>query len=473
MIAPHYFIHIDGFKIPVELMEEVVNVTYTDAITGSNVIDLTIKDPDSLIVDSNLLQDGNTIELYMGYGTTNVFMNRCKIVESNPEFGSAVSQITVRGYDKLHDLAANRKDRKKKRFSRKHLGKVKGLGTPKKKPRKKKKDEAAIKGKRGRAYKNMKDSDIVKTIFRKHSLIPDIDKFGSRKSRIQIQSVTDYQLLEKLAVINSCFFWVSYNRSKNKWVGHFKKRSTLPARVPVIHTIGDDFPTIVKFVPHKITKDQKTDIVLLAMDQVKKVPIYHRIDLKDIKRKESGKKFDGTVTKDIEQLVDGSRLVFEAFGRSVEIVTNIRFKNKKEAKEWAEAYARKNADAFIKATAKVVGDPYLRARDLMFIAGGSVKYSGMYEIEKVTHTMDSGQAYYCTLELRKLVKPLGIFEKYAKVKRRKLPRNLLALDTHEWRAPGQNYTPRGFNSELYNRRDTIHRLTAPPVKEFMQYLGRS
>ncbi len=57
----------------------------------------------------------------------------------------------------------------------------------------------------------------------------------------------------------------------------------------------------------------------------------------------------------------------------------------KEAEELARAYLRKSEYTLIEATGSCVGDPDLKAKTLIEIAGVGQRYSGAYYVARVTH----------------------------------------------------------------------------------------
>lgn len=401
-LAPQFSVKVDGYDLPYNVVDDIVSIKYTDQMDGANVIEMTLNDRNNVYMDSQVFRLGAQLELFMGYDKLLQFMNRGEIVEINPDFGANGPMLNVRAFDVTHRLAKEVRPRKKRsHYKKQKLGHDKGLSDTSKK-KKKKSDESK---KRSRVFKNMKDHEIVLKVLKDYNIYPDVDKFGVRRHRIKEKGLDDFQLLLRIAAINSCYFWVDYNPRLKKWIGHFKKRSTYnPGPIRIV-TYGSPHPEVLNFKPLALSSEQKSEIKILSLDRVTKAPISYKVSLKNTKDKDPFSKT--RIVSTSQSYMSGSKVVFQAFGQNVEIITNKHFKNAKEAKIWAESYARNNADNFIRGNATIVGAPHLRARNQIQINGLGNAFTGLYEIERVEHNMTGGP-YVCVLQLRKVVEPIGV-----------------------------------------------------------------
>ena len=62
----------------------------------------------------------------------------------------------------------------------------------------------------------------------------------------------------------------------------------------------------------------------------------------------------------------------------------------KEAEELARAHLKRSEYALLQGSGSVVGDPALRAKTLVEIAGVGSRYSGAYYVTRVTHSIGDG-----------------------------------------------------------------------------------
>lgn len=400
MIAPVFTFKVNGYDVPLVVKADTVNVTAIYRLEGTDTIDLTVRDSTIEYLDLNIFKEGNRVDLYMGYANNLRYMTSGEITEYNPTFGQdTLPELKIRCEDILHKLQANRKRKFKSRVK---FQKVKGVTT---KTKNKKKT-----GRTSRVYSKVKDSEIVKKIFRRYNIKPDVDATDGKVSRIHKKDLSDFEFLRKLARINSCYFWVDFDPKSGAWVGHFKKRSTLSTGSATLYTYGALKPSLLSFDPTIVFKKQSTNITIITLDRVTKKPVQMKI-------KEKGKSqiiqskpqyTDGKIEVLDSTFISGTKLVFEAYGQNVEVVTNKKFVNKKDAKKWAEAFARANSDLFITGTATVIGNPDLRARSLIYINGVGKRLGGLWEVVEATHKMSGDGPYLTDLKLRKFVGTIGI-----------------------------------------------------------------
>ncbi|MHC5058607.1 MAG: phage late control D family protein [Planctomycetota bacterium] len=122
---------------------------------------------------------------------------------------------------------------------------------------------------------------------------------------------------------------------------------------------------------------QVTKVVVKGWDAEKKEPIVAIATGGDTARSVLGEKA-------------ASDFVREDFGEGAKILHDLVPRSVKEAEELAKACLRKSEYALIEGSGSVVGDPGLRAKTIVEVAGIGKRYSGPYYLTRVTHSIGDG-----------------------------------------------------------------------------------
>ena len=96
----------------------------------------------------------------------------------------------------------------------------------------------------------------------------------------------------------------------------------------------------------------------------------------------------------------GSDFVKEDFGEGVKILFDKAPATQKEAEELAQAYFKQKEYELIEAHGSSMGEIDLKAKSLIAIEGVGKKFSGIYYITKVTHTL-AENGYLCEFECKR------------------------------------------------------------------------
>jgi len=209
----------------------IAGVMFEDDIEMSSVIEIElINQPDTgpgrptdwrAVIDSKAFQEGNYIDLFMGYGAKRTFMDRCEIVKWLPDFPEeGPGSVTIRAYDGRHRMQQENKVK------------------------------SSAKKKRKTFYKNVPDDLIVHQIAAKYGFAADADPVTVNKkrvvvisgkkqqvryvipTRVQTSNQSDWAFLQRLAAINNYDLWVNFIRTNPQvgaasvgvYVVNFKKR---------------------------------------------------------------------------------------------------------------------------------------------------------------------------------------------------------------------------------------------------------
>lgn len=154
--VPYYYIAINGVELDELRMSNIESITYEDSASGSDLLKITLYDPDLLFIEDNIFIEEATINFVGGWyrGDVTRFEGFISVIDIDlPESGTPL--ITLNCMDKTHIM--NRKKNKK-------------------------------------TWENMKVSAIASQIFRSYGLSAVVDDTGKVEESIS-QDATDISFL--------------------------------------------------------------------------------------------------------------------------------------------------------------------------------------------------------------------------------------------------------------------------------------
>jgi phage protein D len=332
------------------------------------------------VPDTLGLQEGNYLDLYMGYGNNRVFMDRCETIKWLPHFPEeGPGSFTIHAYDGRHWMQnENRRSANKKKAKT--------------------------------FYKNRADEDIVRALSGKYGFASEVDptevvmkkivtvSSGARKIKHVIPTrphpvdVTDWAFLQKLAKINRFDLWVDYSFKKKKYVVHFKKRKDIDDAIFEFAYNGGDY-SLLSAEPDFSVKDQTTAVEVHFFDrQTKKLTTA----VIEEENREEDVFFANAGPRQFyakKSIVRGARVRFTAYGQTITAVADRAFKNKKEAARFAEYYLAERERELLVLQGVVVGEPTIRARQIHKITGLGSRIDGFYRLTNTRHIMRPGEIY--------------------------------------------------------------------------------
>lgn len=343
------------------------------------------------VVDSKAFQEGNFIDLFLGYGNTREYVDRVEIVKWLPDFpASGPATFTIKGYDGRHRMQRGNLVKQKK--------------------------------KRKTFYKNKPDELIVKEIAAKYGFGVDTDTTEvTRKTttttsrgrqvkkhviptRVQAANMSDWQFLKKLAAINRFDLWVDYDRTQQKWIVNFKKRAEVGLPLFSFEYNGGD-GSLLSAEPDFSIHEQPTDVEVLYFDRKKRS--VELTVIADQNRSENvklgGNVAQGSRLQAQKQISSGARVRFTAFGQTIDAFSNKPFRSNKEAKNFVEHWLREREREMMILKGVVVGVPSMRARQIHEFKGMSNRIDGFYRITNVIHKQAPGSLYTCEFTAHKIL----------------------------------------------------------------------
>lgn len=142
------------------------------------------------------------------------------------------------------------------------------------------------------------------------------------------------------------------------------------------------------FEPSLSAEKPVSKVIVRGWDEIQKQPFQVEVD------------DPFAADRDLLGEQSGSDFLDDGFGESVRILDDVVAANEAHARAIALAYFRQKEFELITATGSCVGDPELKAKRLIQIAGVGRKFSGTYYLTRVTHRLDDG-GYLCEFEAKR------------------------------------------------------------------------
>lgn len=396
-LAPNFYLTISGKSAKTGQVYDLIrplvqSVSYEEDEDMAGMFELTlINQPDvqlglptnwDAVIENKAFQEGNYIDLYMGYGGAQHFMGRTEITKWLPAFGQGgPTTFTIKGFDGRHKMMLGNQYRVKK----------------------------ATKKKRKTFY-HQADDGIVKKIAAKYGYAADTDSPETKRhkvkkktvARVQPSDMTDWVFLRKLAAINRFDLWVEYSPSKKQFVVNFKKRRDAGQADYLFQYNGGD-GSLLEAQPDFAIQEQPTDVEILYFDRRTR-KIEHSIiadETKDVDVNfQSAQPGDVSVKKTMGL---AARVRFTAFGQTIEALANKPFASKNEAQAFVHNWLKERERDFLILRGKVVGVETLRPRQIHQLAGLGSRLSGFYRFTQVKHNMNPGEIYTCDFLAHKVL----------------------------------------------------------------------
>lgn len=393
------------------------------------------------VIDCKAFQEGNCVDLFMGYAGVKQYMGRVEIVDWLPRGGpQGTGELTVKGYDGRHRMmAGNQFKAKSAKEPSAGRASTRGRVTLQGKP------AAGTKGaaqKQRHVFRAMTDDAIVKKVAAKYGFAADCDppdrglgskypggkvgttyaggaavsakylqavaatlpaelapailaptKRGNRlPSRIQTAEQTDWQFLQKLAAINRFDLWVDFDLLASRWVVHFKRRQDVGNPILTFTYNGQD-GSLIEWEGDLSVKDQSNTAEVVYFDRKTRT-----IQLTKIEDQSTGENLSYRTATPGSFVAKrtagaGARVRFTAFGQTLEAVSSKPFRSQKDAEAFVKDWMRERERDLVVLKGKVVGVESLRPRQVHEFLGMSARLDGLYRLTQVKHVMYSGQPY--------------------------------------------------------------------------------
>ncbi|MCP2729168.1 phage late control D family protein [Limnofasciculus baicalensis] len=282
-------------------------------------------------IDSELFNIGNLIEIQMGYHNFFKTLIVGEIIGLEPEFSQeSPSMLVVRGYDLGHRL---------------------------------------MRGRKTRSFRQMKDSSIVEQIARDLSIAVKVEDTKIKSEYVLQHNQTDWEFIQDRAK-RIGYEVILINKTLNFRAKQNNKAKVLTLKYP------DD---LLDFSPRLSTIAQAGEVEIRAWDFKEKKAIVDRT-IADNEKSTMGK-------------TSGAIAVTREFGRVSQSIVTQPVHSKEEAKQIALGQYQEMALTYITGEGSCLGNPDLRAGQVIEITGIGERFSGLYYVTATTHTYGREEGY--------------------------------------------------------------------------------
>lgn len=332
--TPDLKIKIEGQYLPLEVEIDVQNVTVSDYHNGASTfcLDISIWDADQQefkYIDEDVFAVGKKCEIMLGYDEEEITsIIKGEITTWEPEFNeSETATLKVQGYDSLH------------RFRR---------------------------GRNIRTFTEMKDSDIAQQIAGELSLQAQVDNSEVTHAYLLQNNLTDIDFLAERAGR------IRYELFIEDGTLHFRKTANNEDNVVTL----EYGLSLRSFYPRLNSLSQVSEIIVQGWDPINKQPITGNARSGDEVSKMGGSQL-------------GAGLTESAFFESQTVIVDNPIFNEGEANQIAKGKFNEMVVAFISGEGTTIGNPDIRAGQVIKLLGLGERFSGLYYLTSVTHILDS------------------------------------------------------------------------------------
>ncbi len=369
-LAPKFGIVIGDRDVTENIGIYVKKVEYESADGMADVAKISCINPENLLSNVKIFQPGNELSLYYGYREPLQHVGRVVIfrqIPFYPENGTPTLEVT--GYTKDSFMADNEPEKSKKRV-----------------------------------YKDMRYSDAIDSIASEYKFNADIDLTPDKPHRfIQKAGVNDYAFVQGIANITGYTFWVDGDANGN-WTLHFKDPNNLSEqdKTYTFKYSDGDLSSLLSFRPELLIKGAKTKITAVVKNPLNGRVIKTEVEEENNQSPEIDARFDPIEeVKGEYTTASDIKLFFDNF--SFEVVSDKRFKDEEELRNWVSQWFRRQRENFILSEGKCIGLETLMSRQIHNISGTSPAYDGQYYFSKVRHIITDSSGYFCNFNCRKVV----------------------------------------------------------------------
>ena len=325
-----------------KLLDDVLALSFEDHAEEADAVTFEITNRKNQWIDHPLFDRGNAVEVQLGYGLQPPTLFEGVIAVVEPRFpADGVPTLSITAYDRSYLL------RKK--------------------------------GDRDEAYPDRAPNDLVREIaqryrFREDEIVtPDAT---SERRYFQQESETDWDFLKGIAKD------IGFELYMELGVLHFRRPRTRPETVPGTFAYRDNLRS---FEPSLSAEKPVSKVIVRGWDEIAKQPFQIEVD------------DPFAADRDVLGEQSGSDFLAEGFGESIRILDVVVAANEAHARAIGVAYFRQKEFELITATGSCVGDPELKAKRLIRIGGVGQRFSGTYNLTRVTHRFDDA-GYLCDFE---------------------------------------------------------------------------
>ena len=327
--TPESKILINGVELVPEMRVDVLEVRVAQHIEGGDLFQIKVNtlgsdDLQLKWIDSEQLAPGNAVEIQVGYRGELETVIRGEITGLHARYPSSEpSQVSLQGFDKLHRLR---------------------------------------RGRRTRAFYEVKDSQIAETIAGELNLRPDIQDSGV---------VHRYLLQNNLSDID--FLLMRARRIRYEVLVLDQSLVFREAANNLGEVVTLEYQRDLKFfAPRLSTAQQTSEVSVRGWNPTSKEAILGVARAGDETSKMAGQEV-------------GPAIADAAFGTTVGSLVRLPVASQAEADQIAKARFNDMAIELISGEGEAVGNPAIRAGTTLRVDGLGARFSGLYYVKKAEH----------------------------------------------------------------------------------------
>lgn len=343
-LAPEFRIEIDGSEVPEKLRADLVAVRVLEDIHATGMFSFTLNCWDTVEmkvkwIDDDLLKEGKTVVLHMGYRDQMKKLFTGEINGLEPEFHTSEAPLlTVRGYDRGQRLMRKRKTK---------------------------------------SYLQMKDSDIARQIASNSGLSPEVEDSSVMLEYVLQHNQTDLEFLQHRAEKIGFEVFAQDNKL------YFRPRQTNGAEALTLRREIE----LLEFYPRSTTMNQVEEVVFQGWDPKKK---------KEMKAESRA----GNVRNKLGA-TSGPDAVKKAFKGTQSMTVRAPLSSQGEGDQMALALLNEMALVHVTGEGICIGSVDLRPGKLIKIEGLGDRFSGSYYVTSTEHSFLPNRGYRTAFTVRR------------------------------------------------------------------------
>jgi uncharacterized protein len=356
--APNYRIEVEGRELDPESRGDVLEVKVTLDKDNLSSFELSINNWDDRRLDfkysdTQIFELGKRVDVQLGYADRLRSMVRGQITTLTPRFPESGSPtIGVSGQDSMVRLRDRKPDAGE-----------------------------------SRKYVDRTDAQIAQEVARRNKLRSRVTAGGPPHELVVQKNQDDAQfLMERAARIDyDCYIEQDPQTGEDTlvFVQPTDARDSRPSRVYVLEW----GKSLMSYSPQLTVARQVARVTVRGWDPRAKEAIVYTATPADL----PGSAGAGT---------SGPATVQQALGDKQDLLVDAPVTNGQEARELAISILRERAYAFNTGTGRIIGMPDLRPGNNVELLGLGRRFSGLYYVTKVEHTLGSG-GYTTTFDVRR------------------------------------------------------------------------
>lgn len=344
---PAYIVEIDGKELPEDISGKVESFSYEDSEDKMDELRLSVVDLDLSYCDHPMLQEGREVRARWGYVGSLSELRVCTIKEIRYNFNDdGTVRIGLTGYDKGHKLT----------------------------------------GRAARTcWADKKLEDIVTDIAGKHNLKPVVKIPGDfRREATSQGGENDFVFLSALAEEMGCKMWVA-NDELHIEPNEAKGSASFTFR------FREDAEGFLKSFSIKSNaekgKGAGLETEVAGIDPVTKKPFQEKASAEG-----------EYVTTNLANGREENETPLQPKDDETGLAKATPSPTAAQGKQEAVGRVKSEGMGTVEASAETIGIPGLKAKDIIRVEGISNKFSGLWRVKSVRHSIDSG-GYSCSLDL--------------------------------------------------------------------------